>query len=85
VNQGPQSRDGSAVAEGYQGQAGRFREWLADENGADLIEYMLLASFLAIAGWIGMQVLGTNMNNSYRIWDYNAQQLWEPLDPVPAP
>ena len=56
---------------------------LKDESGQDLIEYMLLSTFMAIAGWMGMQALGINMNNSYRIWDYNAQQLWEPPNPVP--
>lgn len=62
--------------------ASPLREWVADERGHDLIEYMLLASFLAIAGWLGMQALGTNMNNSYRIWDSNAQWLWEPPPPT---
>jgi len=48
----------------------------------DLIEYMLLATFLAIAGMLGMQVLGTAMNNSYESWDNATQGAWETPDPI---
>ena len=58
---------------------------LADESGVDLIEYMLLATFLAIAGMLGIQVLGTAMNNSYESWDSATQGAWGVADPVPTP
>ncbi len=62
-----------------------IRRLLADEGGVDLIEYMLLATFLAIAGMLGIQILGTAMNNSYESWDSATQGAWEVADPVPAP
>jgi Flp pilus assembly pilin Flp len=63
----------------------RLLRLFADESGVDLIEYMLLATFLAIAGVLGIQVLGTAMNNSYQIWDSATQDAWEVSDPVPVP
>ena len=63
----------------------RVRSWLADESGVDLIEYMLLASFVAIVGWLGMQFIGTNMNTSYRSWDSATQEVWEMPAPVTVP
>ena len=62
-----------------------IRRLLADEGGVDLIEYMLLATFLAIAGMLGIQILGTAMNNSYESWDNATQGAWEVPDPVPTP
>jgi len=46
---------------------------------------MLLAAFVAVVGWLGIQALGTNMNNAYRSWDSLTQDIWEPNDPVPTP
>ena len=63
----------------------KIRRLLADEGGVDLIEYMLLATFLAIVGMLGMQVLGTAMNNSYESWDSATQGAWEVADPIPTP
>ena len=63
----------------------RLRRWLGDETGVDLIEYLLLASFLAIAGYLGIQVLGNAMNTSYQSWDSTTQEVWEVQDPVPTP
>ena len=59
-----------------------IRRLLADESGVDLIEYMLLATFLAIAGALGIQVLGTAMNNSYQSWDSATQGAWETPEPI---
>jgi Flp pilus assembly pilin Flp len=63
----------------------RMRRRLADEAGADLIEYMLLATVVAIVGWLGMQAIGINMNTTYRSWDASTQSIWEVPDPVPTP
>lgn len=63
----------------------KIRRLLADESGVDLIEYMLLATFLAIAGALGIQILGTAMNTSYQSWDSATQGAWEVADPVPTP
>jgi Flp pilus assembly pilin Flp len=66
--------------------ADHLRRWLSDEGGQDLIEYMLLASFVAIAGFLGMQVIGSAMNTAYRSWDSTTQEVWEVPDPVdPTP
>jgi Flp pilus assembly pilin Flp len=62
-----------------------LRRWCSDENGQDLIEYMLLGSVIAIAGWLGMQAIGTNMNTTYRSWDTATQDIWEVPDPVATP
>ena len=63
----------------------RLRRWLADESGHDLVEYMLLATFVAIVGWLGMQAIGIEMNNSYRSWDLGSQNIWEVPPPVTTP
>ena len=60
----------------------RFGRWLRDESGVDLIEYMLLATFVAIAGWVGVQVLGSAMFTTYSSWDSTTQEVWEVQDPV---
>jgi Flp pilus assembly pilin Flp len=60
----------------------RLRDWLADERGQDLIEYMLLASFIGIASWVGVQVLGNAMFLTYSSWDSTTQEVWEVQDPV---
>ena len=59
----------------------RLRQWFADENGVDLIEYMLLGTFIAIAGVLGIQALQSAMNTSYESWDSTTQQIWEPNEP----
>ena len=63
----------------------RLLRLLSDESGVDLVEYMLLATFVAIVGWLGMQFIATNMNSSYRSWDSATQGAWEMPDPVPVP
>jgi Flp pilus assembly pilin Flp len=60
----------------------QIRRWFIDESGVDLIEYMLLASFVGIAGWLGVQVIGTNIHDSYESWDSSTQGAWEIPDPV---
>lgn len=63
----------------------RFRRRAAEDDGSDLIEYALLATFVALAGWLGIQALGINMNTSYRSWDSRTQEIWEVLPPVSKP
>ena len=60
----------------------RLRQWFADGSGADLVEYMLLGSFIAIMGVLGIQALQTEMGNSYESWDSTTQEIWEPNDPT---
>lgn len=65
--------------------AAMVRRLVADERGHDLIEYLLLATFVAIVGYLGIQLLGSNMNTTYRSWDTATQEIWEPEDPVSTP
>ena len=44
---------------------GRLREFLKDESGQDLIEYALLASFLAISSVAALKVLGPKVAAFY--------------------
>ena len=60
----------------------RLRRWFADRSGADLIEYMLLGSFIAIMGVLGIQALQTEMGSTYESWDSTTQQIWEPNEPT---
>ena len=38
---------------------------LRDDRGQDLIEYVLLGSFVAVAALLGVTALGTNVNKWY--------------------
>ena len=46
---------------------------LTDENGQDIIEYALLASFLGFAAMVGAEALRLAMNATYASWDAAAQ------------
>ena len=39
--------------------------FIRDDQGQDLIEYLLLGSFVAVAALVGATLLGTNLNNWY--------------------
>ena len=62
----------------------RLQTWLSDESGQDLIEYLLLAAFVAIASWVGVLVLETAIRTTFQSWDTASQEVWEPLPPVAA-
>jgi Flp pilus assembly pilin Flp len=38
-----------------------------DEEGQDLIEYALLASFVSLVAIVGARLLGTSLNNWYSV------------------
>jgi Flp pilus assembly pilin Flp len=42
-----------------------FVRLVRDEQGQDLIEYALLATFVALVAIVGAQALGTALNNWY--------------------
>jgi Flp pilus assembly pilin Flp len=46
-----------------------WRRWLTEEDGQDLIEYALLASFLGFAAAGAVAALRTAMNTTYQSWD----------------
>ena len=43
-----------------------MREWLRNEDGQDLIEYLMLGSFVSIVALIGATMLGTQLNVWYK-------------------
>jgi Flp pilus assembly pilin Flp len=60
-----------------------IRQLLLQEDGQDIIEYALLASFLGFSAAAGVGLLSTAMKTSYIAWDTAAQSdaLVEPPDP----
>ena len=42
-----------------------FARFIRDDQGQDLIEYLLLGSFIAIVALVGASNLGTQLNNWY--------------------
>ena len=42
-----------------------FARFIRDDQGQDLIEYLLLGSFIAIVALVGATYLGTQLNSWY--------------------
>ena len=64
----------------YMGALGR------DDRGADLVEYALLASFIAIAGVLFFPSIGAKLSSAFNNWGTNVYNAWEPADPaMPMP
>ena len=42
-----------------------FARFIRDDQGQDLIEYLLLGSFVSIGALLGATALGTQLNNWY--------------------
>ncbi len=57
-------------------------QWLADEGGQDILEYVLLGSVLGFAGLVALQNLEDIMNAVYASWDATTQYIWEPDPPL---
>jgi Flp pilus assembly pilin Flp len=58
----------------------RLRE---DDKGADLVEYALLASMIAVAGVAVFPVIGEKLDAAFSRWGNNVYQAWEPENPLP--
>jgi Flp pilus assembly pilin Flp len=56
---------------------------LTSEDGQDIVEYALLASFLGFAAMVGAEALRLAMNTTYASWDAAAQS--DALVEVPDP
>ncbi|MEQ8403166.1 MAG: Flp family type IVb pilin [Roseitalea porphyridii] len=54
-----------------------IRTFLKDESGATAIEYGLIATMIAVAALVGMQMTGTSVNGLY---DSNEQQISEAIN-----
>ena len=63
-----------------------FGRWRSEEDGQDLIEYMLLGATIAFAGVIGFNFLSNAMETTYTSWDAAVQSdaLVEVPDPTPT-
>lgn len=46
-----------------------LRRWLIEEDGQDILEYALLASFLGFSAVAGMNVIRAALNSTYTAWD----------------
>lgn len=58
-----------------------FRRWLDDQDGQDLVEYLLLGGALALAGLVGRDAIQTAIQTVYAGWDGGTQAIWEPQNP----
>ena len=45
----------------------RWKQWIADEAGQDLLEYALLASLIAIAAFVGVSQVASTIRGVF--WD----------------
>ena len=64
-----------------------LRRWLIEDDGQDIVEYALLASFLGFSAVGGIKFLSSAMNSAYTAWDSTGQSdaLVEVPDPTVAP
>ncbi|MCX6544245.1 MAG: Flp family type IVb pilin [Acidobacteria bacterium] len=60
----------------------RLGRLLREEDGQDLVEYGLLALFVAVAGVAAWNAIVTGLGTSYLGYDSGVQGLWIPNDPV---
>jgi Flp pilus assembly pilin Flp len=58
-----------------------LNRWFADRRGQDLVEYALLGTALAFAGFLVMSTMDDVINAVYTSWDTATQAIWEPEDP----
>jgi Flp pilus assembly pilin Flp len=60
---------------------GLLRRLVAEETGQDLVEYALLAAFIALASVVGVNALRAAMLTAYTSWNAATQSCWQ----MPAP
>ena len=58
-----------------------LRRWLTEDDGQDLVEYVLLGATVAFAGLVAMNTFDDVINAVYTSWDASTQAIWEPQDP----
>ena len=58
-----------------------LRRWLTEDDGQDLVEYVLLGATVAFAGLVAMNTLDDVINAVYTSSDASTQAIWEPQDP----
>ena len=55
---------------------------LTDDEGQDLLEYMLLTAVVALASVAALTAIGPAINAAYTSWDSGTQGIWEPQAPA---
>jgi Flp pilus assembly pilin Flp len=50
-----------------------LRRWLIEEDGQDILEYALLASFLGFSAVAGVNLIRLALNSTYTAWDATNQ------------
>ena len=56
-----------------------------EDDGQDLIEYVLLTGIIAIAGVLIFPAMQEAMVSTYQNWNSNAQAIWVPPPPTGSP
>jgi Flp pilus assembly pilin Flp len=59
-----------------------FVMFLRDDRGQDLIEYGLLASVIALAGYLLMPGIATKMGQAFSNWGIGVNNAWRPDPPT---
>lgn len=57
------------------------RRLLAEDTGQDLVEYALLAAFVALASIAGINAVQAALQTTYTSWNAGMQNCWQ----MPAP
>lgn len=55
--------------------------FIEDEQGQDLVEYVLLGAFVALATMAGLKAIENVIGAEYVEWDTDEQNLWIPPEP----
>jgi hypothetical protein len=56
-------------------------QFLSDDSGQDLIEYVLLTATIGAGAAVGLSLMPAAIDTVYAAWDTDTQDLWEPCDP----
>ena len=59
----------------------RWRVFLRDTTGQDVIEYGLLSAFFGIVAIVAWVAIEGNLGAAYRAYDTGVQNLWQSPDP----
>jgi Flp pilus assembly pilin Flp len=58
-----------------------LRRFIADEDGQDLMEYVLLCAFVALTGILVWQGIVTLLGERYVEYNTQVQDIWASPDP----
>jgi len=58
-----------------------LHRWLVEDDGQDLVEYVLLTAAVGFAGLLAINTFDDVIRIVYTSWDTASQAIWEPQDP----